>query len=565
MTHLERLIQSAEARANRASKGVRSLIDRLAEAAFEKVWRTLVENSDADPAEVIRAAQLEFGGAFAEALAEAFSKLLERAVGTDELRAMPVGDITLARSLYLHRVQTQAEVTALVREHAKGVHQARELSLALYDGYSPEDGIRRPLEGRARAELPKALRSLTEDPSARRTLTALQVQGQQQAARLKTKALRAAYSEALSAWERGAGLEAVQRKLDNAMREKNRFYADRIAQTELQRAHQAQVARELMDDVDTTVVQVRIDPSHPRADICDLHARADLWGLGPGNYPKERAPRPPYHPFCRCRLRSRPSLDARNATRAPMGEAAYLRALGAEQAAQVMGSAERAQRILRGEPLEAVVNEGKARAYRLARVGDVAAQGHPLLEGREFRQPRPDFSPYDPAAPVTIPNTNTPARAAAVALENAIRADPLETGALIAPSGAIIVRRQGAADRVKFSQAELAQALGATFTHNHPGGAGPSPTDVAVASEFGFHELRVVTRDFRHGMSRLPALVQSSWEDEHRDAVQALQAMLVDEVKRGLLHPNDFGVELHHRAWARVAAKLKFTYWRERS
>jgi len=383
MTDLERLIQSAEARANRASKGVRTLIDKLAEAAFEKVWRTLVENPDADPRAVIQAAQLEFGGGFADALAEAFSQLLQRSIGTEELRAMPVGDITLARSLYLHRVQTQAEVTALVREHAKGVHQARELSLALYDGYSPQDGIRRPLEGRARAELPQALRSLTDDPDARRTLTALQVQGQQQAARLKTQALRAAYSEAFDAWERGASLEAVQRKLQNAMREKNRFYADRIAQTELQRAHQAQVARELMDDVDTTVVQVRIDPSHPREDICDLHARADLWGLGPGNYPKEMAPRPPFHPFCRCRLRSRPSLDARNATKAPNGEAAYLQALGEARAAQVMGSAERAERIMRGEPLETVVNQGKARAYRLARVGDVAAQGHVLLQEEE--------------------------------------------------------------------------------------------------------------------------------------------------------------------------------------
>lgn len=651
MNDLQRLIQASEVRANAAARGARSLIDLLAKAAFEKVWRTLVDNPDADPRAVIQAAQLEFGGGFSEALAEAFSLLLQRSIGTDELRAMPVGDITLARSLYLHRVQTQAEVTALVREHAKGVHQARELSLALYDGYSPEDGIRRPLEGRARAELPRALRSLTEDATARRTLTALQVQGQQQAARLKTRALRAAYLETFEAWERGANMDAVKRKLDNAMREKNRYYADRIAQTELQRAHQAQIAREVMDDELTTVVQVRIDPSHPRADICDLHARADLWGLGPGNYPKEKAPRPPYHPFClpasakvstgdriaavtrrwydgdmvvittasgkrleatvnhpvltsrgwvaaglidvggdvvsragpervepghihdehvptriaevfdsfglarevatvevptaapdfhgdgmagqvavvradrelwdglnssllqsledrslvsrlqpsallgqpgiveapldgslraadcivsssgeglpvlrgqalhpddlllargaqfdagpeqapvddvaadaelarqildgstgpvlldkvlnvhryavachvynlettsghytadgivthncRCRLRTRPSLDARNATRAPSGEAAYLRQLSEGEAAAVMGSAERARRIMQGEALETVVNEGKAPAHRLMRVGDLAAQGHPLLK-----------------------------------------------------------------------------------------------------------------------------------------------------------------------------------------
>lgn len=383
MADIERLIQSLEARANRGQKSAQRAIDNLAKAAFTKMWAWIQENPGADAREAIKAAQVEFGGGFAEALAQAFSELLERSIGTAEVRALPVGDITLSRRMYLHSVQLEAEVTALIREHAKGMLQARELSLALYDGYDPERGIQRPLEGRARADLPKALRSLTEDLTARRELTALQVAGQKQADRLKSQALRAAYMETFRAWEAGAGEEVLRRRLEIAQKEKNRFFADRIAQTELHSAHMAQVSQELMDDERLTVVQVRLNPTHPRPDICDLHALADLWGLGPGCYPKEKAPRPGFHPFCRCRLRPRPSLSASNATRAPGGEAAYLAGLGRERASMVMGSEERADRVMSGTPAETVINTGLAQAYRLKRVGDVKAQMHPLVRERE--------------------------------------------------------------------------------------------------------------------------------------------------------------------------------------
>lgn len=383
MTPLERLIQAAEARANAASAGAQALIDTLAQAAFSRMWARLVEAPASDVREVIQQAQAEFGGAFAQALADAFSELLQRSIGVDEVRALPVEQITLSRHLYLHNSTTAAEVLHLVREHAKGVIQARELSLALYDGYSPADGVQRPLEGRARAELPKAVRSLTEDMGARRELTALQVRGQQQAARLKSQALRAAYSEAFETWQAGAGQEALRRRLDIAQREKNRFFANRIAQTELHNAHMSQVAREIMGDDLTTVVQVRLNPTHPRPDICDLHARADLWGLGPGCYPKERAPTPSFHPFCRCRIRIRPSLDAKDATRAPSGEAAFLRALGEEKAAEVMGSRERAARVLSGESAQAVTDEGVPMQYKLRTLKQAAERAHALVRDPE--------------------------------------------------------------------------------------------------------------------------------------------------------------------------------------
>lgn len=371
MTRIEALILAAEQRAASASRNVRVLIDTLAGAAFARMWAALTNDPTLAPRDAIAAAQAQFGGGFAEALASAFTELLQRSVSVADVRAMTVGEITLSAKLYAHAQQVTNEVAALVREHAKGVQQARALSLQLYDGYSPADGVLRPLEGRARAELPKALRSLTEDLGTQRELTALQVQGQQQAARLKIPALRAAYLEAFDAWQKGAGEEALRKRLDVAQREKNRFFADRIAQTELHRAHQAEVAGDLMGDVETTVVQVRLNPAHPKTDICDLHGRADLWGLGPGNYPKAEAPVPPYHPFCWCRLRSMPSLSAADAQRKPDGEAAYLREIGPVAAARVMGAHGRALAVLGGKSAKKVADAGKPKAYRTTTVGQV--------------------------------------------------------------------------------------------------------------------------------------------------------------------------------------------------
>jgi len=391
---IERRIAAANRRAQASAAYAKATIDAMARAAFDSFWKRLMKNPNLDVREAILAAQVEFGGGMAEALREAFETLLATSIGLGQVRALPVGGITLSRRLYVHNVQTAAEVTALVRQHAAGVTQARDLSMALYDGYSPADGIRRPLEGAARATLPRALRELTADPQARRTLTALQVQGQQQAARLKTRALRAAYLESFEAWKDGAGEKALRRKLDVALREKNRYFADRIAQTELHRAHQTQVAADLMDDELTTVVQVVMNPTHPRTDICDLHARADLWGLGPGRYPKEKAPRAPFHPFCRCKLKSRPSLtlDSADALRTQTFrllsmpdemERRFLYAQGVRDGSRIMGSEERYLRALRGERVEDIINEGKPDAYRLVRVGDARAVRHPLLPNRE--------------------------------------------------------------------------------------------------------------------------------------------------------------------------------------
>src|SRR5574343_728430 len=129
-------------------------IRHAAQLAFEELLRRIAAGDDV--ARAIEEVQQAFSGGAVEAMQAAFSDLLRRSVGMAEVRALPVSGVALSEHLYRHNAQTAREVAALVREHAQGLTQARELAMRLYDGYHPGDGLVRPLEGRARADLPKA-------------------------------------------------------------------------------------------------------------------------------------------------------------------------------------------------------------------------------------------------------------------------------------------------------------------------------------------------------------------------------------------------------------------------
>lgn len=344
-------------------------VERRAQQAYQALLAKLDEG--VDPRLAIAQVQKSFDGEFAGELAQAFSTVLQRSVSVGSVLAMPVGEVVLSRRLWALNGEMVNQVSGLIRQHAQGLQSAQTLARQLYDGYNPIDGVQRPLEGAARAKLPKALQALTSTPQTRESLARVLEQGQQLAARIKSETLKAGYLEAVQAWVDGEGKQALNKRLWVAQREKNRYTADRIAQTELARAHQAKVGQEFMADGSISVVQVRINPAHPVTDICDLHARADLFGLGAGCYPKAKAPRPPFHPHCACRLSSRPDLMAGADTAERKGAVqAYLKSLPAYEAARVMGSKERLLDVMqRGKSVDAVVNAGRDPMYHLARLG----------------------------------------------------------------------------------------------------------------------------------------------------------------------------------------------------
>ena len=133
-------------------------------------------------------------------------------------------------------------------------------------------------------------------------------------------------------------------------------------------------AEELMADDTVEVVQFKMSGTHPRTDICDLFAKQDAYGLGPGLYPKEHAPRPPLHPFCRCGLISKRLISAKGAQFKPEAHRVYLRQMMAEEgvskAAQVVGSRAKLAVALSQAPIEEVFNIHRPKPYWVGKIGE---------------------------------------------------------------------------------------------------------------------------------------------------------------------------------------------------
>ncbi|MDG4557910.1 MAG: hypothetical protein P9F19_11075 [Candidatus Contendobacter sp.] len=301
--------------------------------------------------------------------------ILKASLGPADIKAWPVGPVKLSQALYAHHRAISAATAATVNAHLQGLHSARDLAKTLYEGYDFKPDTLQVV-----AKLPKYLR--VKFNAAR-------------AAKLKTPALRAAYLQAIQAAEAGAGQAQLEQVLKVAFYERNRYLANRIARTEIARAQNAQIARELLADEQIGFVQIRLSSKHPKTDICDLHAKLDAYGLGPGVYPKAEAPLPPFHPHCYCLQRPILSIPPGQKVQAqPNAARAFLKSIPPDEARQVMGGKERLRRVLEdGDSIEAVVNTNVDPLYHAKRMGDILTTTQPLpvqqamtLDDRELRR-----------------------------------------------------------------------------------------------------------------------------------------------------------------------------------
>lgn len=74
------------------------------------------------------------------------------------------------------------------------------------------------------------------------------------------------------------------------------YQAERLFRTELIRAHGEAYMNMAFETEGVRGVRFMLSPSHPRHDICDTHASADLYGLGAGVYPTRESCPWPAHP-----------------------------------------------------------------------------------------------------------------------------------------------------------------------------------------------------------------------------------------------------------------------------
>lgn len=350
-------------------------IRQRAEQAFESMLQRLREGES--PRDAIKAVSETFAGEYFSELSTAFSAVLQENVGMATIKAWPVGEVDLSERLYTHLDEVNAVTRGLIADHVKGFVQARTLAMQIYEGYEFKTD---PLK--VKAKLPKYLREALDDPAVSQGFA--QIVGRIRASALKTPALKAAYLQAIDALEAGVGENRLKRLTRVAWYERNRYFANRIAQTELHRAYSNQVASELMEDDEAVWVKVQMSRTHPRVDICDYHAGLNAWGQGPGVYPKAKAPKPPFHPFCRCTVRPAYELDA-EAEQVERQDApqAFMQGRSDYDQRLIAGSRDRLQRFRDGESLEAIYNGATKSTYKWGRLGDTMEAPMALLPNFE--------------------------------------------------------------------------------------------------------------------------------------------------------------------------------------
>jgi hypothetical protein len=129
-------------------------------------------------------------------------------------------------------------------------------------------------------------------------------------------------------------------------------------------------ARALMADDEIEVVRYQLSVTHPAPDICDALAYADRFGLGPGLYPKGKAPLPPSHPWCRCTCTPVLGRKAGEIREDPTAIARYLANLDANTARQVAGSRAKRDAVLKGDSLLDLVNAKRPEWYRIGTIDE---------------------------------------------------------------------------------------------------------------------------------------------------------------------------------------------------
>ena len=284
---------------------------------FERVLRALIL-AGMDPKEAVKVAYHRYPvmrhlykdllddlvGDFAEGYGkkQAAAKFEREAISAAMKKSWTDDGVNLSDRMYKNSRKVQAESAEVIGKAIKEGESAAKTAKKLFDGYGkggiiPEQDIPEFIQEVKDLPVPAWLdeEAVAEWKAAIRHARKLIEQG-------TTPGLRAAYSEVMDAIENGAK-QNVSKAIDTAVQEKTRYTAERIARTERARAYADGVMAKYLDDPDIVAFQWKLSDRHPKCDICDVYAHADLHGLGKGIFPKDKFPKLPAHPHCLCRIK----------------------------------------------------------------------------------------------------------------------------------------------------------------------------------------------------------------------------------------------------------------------
>lgn len=198
------------------------------------------------------------------------------------------------------------DVISTLREQIRRNKTVKDTAQALYDGYKSGHVV-------WEQQLPQYLNELTrwtrrsrenlpqeELKDLQRSIRKVRYQADDMVDDRSTyNHFRTSLRELMDKLEHGSE-KAAQRALQNAIQEKSRYVAERIARTEGARARYDAFMARNGEDEDVVAYKWKLGSRHPAEDICDMYANADLYGLGKGIFPKDKVVPQPAHPHCLC-------------------------------------------------------------------------------------------------------------------------------------------------------------------------------------------------------------------------------------------------------------------------
>ena len=261
--------------------------------------------------------------------------------------------IELSDMLYKNSSLVGAQVYELLKEATYTRETASELAKSIYDGYGSEDDILDVIDN-----MPNYLQDFLE--------TGDMAEFFDKVGELKTEPFRVANEELMDAIA-SLDEDAIQSALDTILYEKARYYAERIAKTEIQRSKALANAYQMITDPNIKLVKWELSSRHKIFDICDYHATLDV-GYGPGIYPKGQHASIPLHPFCMCKVI--PYYHKVKKKRISNPEKKAMEKFTPDQQRAVAGSWDKLGEWMNGKPLQEIWNESRPK-YPILPVADV--------------------------------------------------------------------------------------------------------------------------------------------------------------------------------------------------
>ena len=294
--------------------------------------------------------KLGLGKAFEEHVKQAIKKSYDIGWGEKTITLLPnlqnawdSSGMNLSAKLHGADAEMREAIVSVITQQLKLNTHCLTAARALYDGYNADKVTRRQTIPKYLAKVVEFSRRADLTRLERETLQAKVRKTRRQVERLAqggapNKALKSAYMELLDACEHGTE-KALNRAVHNACEEKSRYIAERIARTESARAWADGFVERYGNDEDVVAYRWKLSSRHPRFDICNLYAEANLWGLGKGIYPKDKTPNLPVHPHCLCYLAPvfSSELDKKPTDRMEAGGREYLNQLSHRDRMQLMG------------------------------------------------------------------------------------------------------------------------------------------------------------------------------------------------------------------------------------